>query len=101
MLSTSNKKGLNLLVTIRCSNCSREGSQYNDKDQYHDKSELNIRLVYGFRCIGKGEASAKTLFAVLNLPSIPRFSVYNAALCNTAMEVCLSSMRDAVEEEVG
>lgn len=92
-------------MTIRCSSCGHEGSQYNDKDQYHDKSELNIRLVYGFRCIGKGEASAKTLFVVLNLPSHPplptRFSVYNAALCNTAMEVCLSSMRDAVEEEVG
>lgn len=100
VLSTSDRKGLSLLVSIKCSNCGHEASDYNDKTKYHDKSEINSRLVYGMRCIGKGETSAKTLCGVLNLPSPPQFRVYNKILGNAAKEVCLESMREAVEETV-
>lgn len=77
-------------------------STYNDSGSriHSEKSEINTRLVYGFRCIGKGEESAKKFCAVLSLPSPPSFKYYNTVLCNAAKEVCIESMRDAVDEAV-
>lgn len=56
--------------------------------------------MYAFRCIGKGEESAKQFCAVMNLRNPPAFKYYNKLLCNVAKEVCISTMKEAIEESV-
>ncbi|CAN7949925.1 unnamed protein product [Ixodes hexagonus] len=43
--------------------------------------EVNVRIMYALRCIGKGAAAGHTLCAMPNLPKSPtKFSRYNAEL---------------------
>lgn len=62
------------------------------------KTDINVRTAYAFRCIGKGEESAKLLFGIMNLPKPPAFKYYTELLSKTTKEVCSSLMKDAVEE---
>lgn len=63
--------------------------------------EVNARLVYGLRSIGKGVTAAKTLCGIMNLPSPPKkFIPCTEKLKSYAEDVCFESMRNAVEEAV-
>ncbi|GFT20935.1 uncharacterized protein TNCV_3130891 [Trichonephila clavipes] len=63
--------------------------------------DINIRLAYGLRCIGKGSSAAETFCAVMNLPPPPaKFQRYNGIVLESLSKVSDASMKKAVEETV-
>ncbi|GFT97122.1 uncharacterized protein TNCV_3857901 [Trichonephila clavipes] len=63
--------------------------------------DINVRLTYGLRCIGKGSSAAKTICAAMNLPPPPaKFQRYNGILLESLSKVSDASMKKAVEETV-
>ncbi|GFV08153.1 uncharacterized protein TNCV_4786981 [Trichonephila clavipes] len=63
--------------------------------------EVNTRLVYAMRCIGKGAESARMFCGIMNLPPPPTmFSKYNKMLLGATKDVCDATMKDAVKEAV-
>ncbi|GFU26257.1 uncharacterized protein NPIL_322261 [Nephila pilipes] len=61
--------------------------------------DINIKLAYSKRYIGKGNSAAKTFYAIMNLPSPPaKFERYNDVLLRSLKKVSNESMRNAVEE---
>lgn len=63
--------------------------------------DVNLRLVYGLRTIGKGLSAGKPLSGVLNLPQPPTRFLPNTDSIGSAVEdVCFDSMKDAVNEAV-
>ncbi|GFV58637.1 uncharacterized protein TNCV_53851 [Trichonephila clavipes] len=63
--------------------------------------ELNTRLVYAMRCIGKGAESARMFCGIMNLSPPPtKFSKYNHILLQATRETCEHSMAEAVREAV-
>ncbi|GFX92267.1 uncharacterized protein TNCV_1111941 [Trichonephila clavipes] len=63
--------------------------------------ELNTRLVYAMRCIGKGAEFARMFCGIMNLPPPPtKFSKYNHILLQATRETCEHSMAEAVREAV-
>lgn len=97
---TSDRLGLSVTVTIKCNDCDYEVSAKNSEKLSGGRMEVNVRSVYAFRCIGKGEQAAKTLCAVMNLPRPITFKRYNKLLCSAAKEVCTNTMVKAAEESV-
>lgn len=63
--------------------------------------DLNIRLIYGLRIIGKGYTAARTLCGVMNLPPPPtKYKTFEDKLNVTVQNLCEQSMKSAVEEAV-
>ncbi|KAF8766554.1 hypothetical protein HNY73_019606 [Argiope bruennichi] len=63
--------------------------------------DINTRLVYAFRCIGKGKTAASAFCAVMNLPPPPaKFESFNNSLSTALEKVCSKSMMKAVESAV-
>lgn len=63
--------------------------------------EINARLVYGLRSIGKGPTAAKTLCGILNVPPPPtKFLAYVSTIGSCIEDVAFESMRNAVEQAV-
>lgn len=96
----SNRKGLSCTVNVSCINCKYTESMSNSNKIPKGHAEVNVRLAYGFRCIGKGEQAARTVCALMNMPQPPEFRYYKNILHEAAKEVCLESMRVAVEESI-
>ncbi|GFT35810.1 uncharacterized protein NPIL_422681 [Nephila pilipes] len=70
-------------------------------DKTNGFDDINIRLAYGMRYIGKGNSTAKTFCAVMNLPPPPsKFKRYNDILLRSLIKVSSESMRNAVEDTV-
>lgn len=96
--------GLAANIGISCSVCEEKVIFSNSKSvKCNDKVfyDVNIRLVYGMRCIGKGKTSANIFCGVMNLPSPPfRFFTHENLLATTSEKVCKSFMKKAVEETV-
>ncbi|GFX05669.1 hypothetical protein TNCV_3197861 [Trichonephila clavipes] len=62
--------------------------------------ELNTRLVYAMRCIGKGAESARMFLRYHeSFPATTKFSKYNHILLQATRET-LTSMAEAVREAV-
>lgn len=101
-ISTSNRKGLSVNVNIRCNNWKYSVSDHNSNKILlcNGKSEINTRLAYEFRSIGKAEQAAKTVYAIMNLPKPPAFKYYTKILSKAAKEVCLDSMKKAAQETI-
>ncbi|GFW74851.1 uncharacterized protein TNCV_5138301 [Trichonephila clavipes] len=63
--------------------------------------EVNTRLVYAMRCIGKGREAARMFCGIMNLPPPPtKFSKYNKMLLGATKDVCDATMKDVVKEAV-
>ncbi|GFY20962.1 uncharacterized protein TNCV_3990061 [Trichonephila clavipes] len=63
--------------------------------------EVNTRLVYAMRCIGKGAEAARMFCGIMNLPPPPtKFSKYNKMLLGATKDVWDATMKDAVDEAV-
>ncbi|GFT36347.1 uncharacterized protein TNCV_5011341 [Trichonephila clavipes] len=61
--------------------------------------EVNTRLVYAMRCIGKGAEAAQMFCGIMNLPPPPtKFSKYNKMLLGATKDVCDATMKDAVKK---
>ncbi|KAG8255271.1 hypothetical protein J6590_108522 [Homalodisca vitripennis] len=98
-LNTATRLGLSVKLTIKCTGCGKELVNNNDKMMNYQQSELNTRLVYGFRCIGKGEEAAKTC-GVMDLSSPPAFKYYKKRIFEAVKQVCVEGFKHAVEETV-
>lgn len=65
------------------------------------KFEVNSRLTYAMRCIGKGQMSSKVVSAVMDMPPpLTTFQHYNADIRNATHEVCMESMERAAGQSV-
>jgi RNase P subunit RPR2 len=63
--------------------------------------DVNIRLAYGLRSIGKGKTAAQTFFGIMNLPKpYDKNQRYTNVLLKHVKEVSEKSMSDAVKEAV-
>ncbi|GBN04420.1 hypothetical protein AVEN_211923-1, partial [Araneus ventricosus] len=63
--------------------------------------DINTRLVYGMRCIGKGKCATRTLCAVMDLPPPPvKFERLNYSLYRALSSACSKSILNAVEGAV-
>lgn len=61
--------------------------------------EVNLRFVYGLRCIGRGVEAGKTMCALLNLPQSPvKFKRYQETLLTWLSFVAEGSMTIAAHE---
>lgn len=96
-----NNWGAAVQFYLECANCNYEHSFFSSKQDDNDIYEVNNRLVYAMRCIGKGAESARMFCGVMNLPPPPtKFAKYNACLVRAAKEVCEESMNQGVQEAV-
>lgn len=98
--------GLAAKIVVRCSKCDSSGAvvsspklEYNEKT--HNLYDINLRLVYAMRSIGRGQSSANMFCAVLNLPKpTAKFSRYMEYIIPAVKLVANQSMLDAIEETV-
>lgn len=76
---TTNRQGLSLCMHVKCNSCRYEVSDYNSSKlkEGKGKSEVNVRLAYVLRGIGKGEQSATMFSGVMNLPKPPPIPLLN------------------------
>lgn len=108
-LSRKSVVGLVTELKVTCTNCAAENSAVNcsqienniENGSMISIYDLNVRLVYGMRIIGKGYTAAKTLCGVMNLPNPPTaYSCHENVLAKACESVCVHSMKVAVEEAV-
>jgi hypothetical protein len=102
--------GLVNKLKVICSNCNNGKEFYNcDSVEVKDEKgetnntyyDLNLRLVYGLRSLGKGHTGAQLLCGILNLPPPPtHYSDHEHFLASILEGVCKNSMESAVEEAV-
>ncbi|GFW27627.1 uncharacterized protein TNCV_1772461 [Trichonephila clavipes] len=87
---------------LKCPSCKYNYTFFNSKKcDSSENYELNIRLVYAMRCIGKGAESARMFCGIMNLPTPPtKFSKYSHILLQATRETCEHSMAEAVREAV-
>lgn len=91
--------GLRLL----CSSCGFSNSFLSSPKlpEGKDLFDVNVRLVYGLRSIGKGRQAAKVFCGVMNLPPPPsKFDRYSELLGTVVEDVCFASMDSAIEEAI-
>ncbi|GFT23351.1 uncharacterized protein NPIL_159921 [Nephila pilipes] len=80
-------------------NCGQATSVMSS-DMANGFDEINIRLAYGMRCIGKCNSAAKTFCAIMNLPPPAKVERCNDILLSILIRVSSESMRNAVEDSV-
>ncbi|GFT20998.1 uncharacterized protein TNCV_3131461 [Trichonephila clavipes] len=86
---------------VLCVKCKKQGIDIKFGRQIQDKKvyEVNTRLAYAMRSVGKGEAAAKVFCGVMNLPPPPkRFYESLHALNNATEKVAKVSMALAAAE---
>ncbi|GFX83071.1 uncharacterized protein TNCV_4986651 [Trichonephila clavipes] len=97
---TRSRRGLCVSLILRCTFCGQAFTSMssNSTNRVYD---VNVRLAYGLRCIGKGSSAANTFCAVMNLPPPPtKFQRYYGILLEMVSKVSDASMKKAVEETV-
>lgn len=98
---TSVRLGLSSKLRITCKNCNLCDSTRTSEttcDRFYD---INLRMVYGMRCIGKGQKSAELLCGILDLPPPPaKFNDYIGKILKHTTDVSDNSMRIAARETV-
>ena len=95
------RKGLASKLIIKCNSCKFENSMRSSKQTENKYYDINIRLVYGMRCIGKGYSGAKALCGMLDLPPPPaKFNNYSNIIENKLKVICEESMKKAAAEAV-
>ncbi|KAF8784709.1 hypothetical protein HNY73_010353 [Argiope bruennichi] len=96
----NSRKGLVTSLHYICKSCGYSTSAMTSnisKTGY----DINTRLVYAFRCIGKGKTAARAFCAVMNLPPPPaKFEHFNNSLSTALEKLCSKSMTKAVEGAV-
>lgn len=83
-ITTSNRVGLCMKITITCNDCGNNVSANNSNALHTKHKEVNVQLAYAFRCIGKGQNAANTFCAVMNFPNPPSFKYYTHLLATAA-----------------
>lgn len=101
---TSKRIGLANFFTIDCSVCSTVTEFCNSRPNTCEDItfyEINTRLFYGMRCIGKGLTPTKILCGVLNLsPPLTKTDKLTAVVGTALKSAAEDSMKSAVFESV-
>ncbi|GFU38652.1 uncharacterized protein NPIL_120921, partial [Nephila pilipes] len=93
-------RGLFVNLVLQSIYCGQAISEMSS-DMKNGFDDINIRLVYGMRCIGKGNSAAMTFWAIMNLPPpLAKFERYNDILLRRLKEVSSESIKNAVEDIV-
>ena len=101
MEDVSVRKGLSSKLVLKCDFCKHESSARSSKLASNKVYEVNLKMVYGMRCIGRGQSGAKTLCGILDLPPQPaKFSNYNNIMEESVRNACEASMKKAAHEAV-
>ncbi len=99
-LEEDSRYGLCSHFTLKCKNCEFIKG-FASSLKIASNPEINTRLVYGLRQLGKGHVGASKLCATLNLPPPPCKTAYakqeKKLLCAVS-EVCKESMSRAAEQ---
>ncbi|GFX98700.1 uncharacterized protein TNCV_1502781 [Trichonephila clavipes] len=91
------RKGLAVSLEIICHNCG-ESTSTNISNKCYD---VNLRLTYGMRAIGKGGAASRIFCGLMNLPPPPaKFERHNSLFLNVLKTISEDSMNAAVHEAV-
>ena len=69
---TSVRLGLASKLIIKCKICDANNSTRTSELTRHKYYDINLRIVYGMRCIGKGQKSAEEFCGMLDLPPPPK-----------------------------
>ncbi|GFV53128.1 uncharacterized protein TNCV_4129421 [Trichonephila clavipes] len=101
------RRGLAVSLEIICHNCGESTStKISNKNIKISKIsnkcyDVNLRLTYGMRAIGKGGAAARIFCGLMNLPQPPaKFERHNSLFLNVLKTISEDSMNAAVHEAV-
>jgi hypothetical protein len=94
------RKGLSSKLNIVCSVYGAKQSTYTSGVTRNRMYNVNVRLVYAMRYIGKGRKAEQTYCAVMDLPPPPRFECFNRVLLDSLVDVSNMSTRKTVKEAV-
>ncbi|GFU48686.1 uncharacterized protein TNCV_4751961 [Trichonephila clavipes] len=93
-------RGLAVSLEIICHNCGESTSTMSSKIS-NKCYDVNLRLTYGMRAIGKGGATARIFCGLMNLPPPPaKFERHNSLFLNVLKTISENSMNAAVHEAV-
>lgn len=96
----NSRRGLAASLVFLCTNCMTSTTAMTSSKSSNNY-DVNIRAVYGMRCIGNGEKEAQTFCGIMNLPPPPsKFERYSEIINTHLHKVCNSSMIEAVNESV-
>ncbi|GFY23591.1 uncharacterized protein TNCV_1038901 [Trichonephila clavipes] len=96
----SSRKGLATSVSATCKNCG-SGHTSMTSNTVSDGYEVNLRFVYGMRCIGIGKSAAQIFCALMNLPPPPaKFERLYTPIFKALETVSSRSMVNSVNEAV-
>ncbi|GFY13217.1 MAM and LDL-receptor class A domain-containing protein 1 [Trichonephila clavipes] len=91
-------RGLAVSLEIICDNCGESQSTMSSKIS-NKCYDINLRLTYGMRAIGKGGAAARIFCGLMNLPPSPaKFESHNSVFLNILKTISENSMNAAVHE---
>ncbi|GFV28341.1 uncharacterized protein TNCV_4599941 [Trichonephila clavipes] len=94
------RRGLAVSLEIICHNCGESTSTMSSKIS-NKCYDVNLRLTYGMRAIGKGGAAARIFCGLMNLPPPPaKFERHNSLFLNVLKTISEDSMNAAVHEAV-
>ncbi|GFW82017.1 uncharacterized protein TNCV_771461 [Trichonephila clavipes] len=94
------RRGLAVSLEIICHNCGESTSTMSSKIS-NKCYDVNLRLTYGMRAIGKGGAAARIFCGLMNLPPPPaKFERHNSLFLNFLKTISEDSMNAAVHEAV-
>ncbi|GFU83783.1 uncharacterized protein TNCV_1694531 [Trichonephila clavipes] len=94
------RRGLAVSLEIICHNCGESTSRMSSKIS-NKCYDVNLRLTYGMRAIGKGGAAARIFCGLMNLPPPPaKFERHNSLFLNVLKTISEDSMNAAVHEAV-
>ncbi|GFU31524.1 uncharacterized protein TNCV_3539331 [Trichonephila clavipes] len=92
------RRGLAVSLEIICHNCGESTSTMSSKIS-NKCYDVNLRLTYGMRAIGKGGAAARIFCGLMNLPPPPaKFERHNSLFLNVLKTISEDSMNAAVPE---
>ncbi|GFW05130.1 uncharacterized protein TNCV_599241 [Trichonephila clavipes] len=94
------RRGLAVSLEIICHNCGESTSTMSSKIS-NKCYDVNLRLTYGMRAIGKGGAAARIFCGLMNLPPPPaKFERHNSLFLNVLKTISEDSMNAAVHEAI-
>lgn len=101
LFETGPRKGLSTKFEMVCDVCDFKTEFSNSKKLKSDHHEVNVRYMYGLRCIGKGYAGGEMLCAILDLPPpASKFSRLTTTVLDAVENVAEESMKKAALEAV-
>lgn len=99
-MSVTRSCGMNKTVE-NCPKVTEDSTRLDNKPCKSIYYDLNLRLVYGLRVIGKGYTAAQTLCGMMNLPAPPtKFNQHEQFLSKHVETVCEQSMSRSVSEAI-